>query len=352
MKHLKILFAFISCCVSYSITAQEECPVVNIAKALKAEAKVLNLSDMTDYVYCNMIEQNNLYESAGKIECGKESVLFKQTLHHGKNLSEQHTYSGEFIDNGIIENNESILYYQLSGNIMQIFDTEGNIIKSIKLPDWVNKICPMPTNKLLAYRTRNNGRTEKGLAGFCIIDLKTNKTIFTHFSLSKKEASENKLWYPLMNNKAWTYSGKTYFYENISNNIYEIVINSDNRFSLNKRFTINMSPLSVDYPQTSRMNQEDYKAGTALHLSDIKEMSKCIIFSTVLNKEQKRVALIKASNETVNILRINPDLDGVANGDAIIPFIRIDKKQQEILLQKKHRGKHETENLFAIPMYK
>ena len=99
---------------------------------------------------------------------------------------------------------------------------------------------------------------------------KTNKTIFTHFSLSKKEASENKLWYPLVNNKAWTYSGKTYFYENISNNIYEIVINSDNRFSLNKRFTINMSPLSVDYPQTSRMNQEDYKAGTALHLSDIK----------------------------------------------------------------------------------
>ena len=155
-----------------------------------------------------------------------------------------------------------------------------------------------------------------------------------------------------MNNKAWTYSGKTYFYENISNNIYEIVINSDNRFSLNKRFTINMSPLSVDYPQTSRMNQEDYKAGTALHLSDIKEMSKCIIFSTVLNKEQKRVALIKASNETVNILRINPDLDGVANGDAIIPFIRIDKKQLEILLQTKHRGKHETENLFAIPMYK
>lgn len=353
MKHLKILFAFFCCCVSYSTKAQREVSVINLAKAWSDKAEILNLSSMTDAACYNIIEQEKLYGSIGNIKTGNGYVLFKQTLHYGKELSDTHIYNnGEFIDNGVIDNNDNILYYQVSNSNIEFFDTNGNITKSVKLPDWVNRVCPISQNELMAYRTKNTEITDNGLAEFCIIDLNTNKTVFTHFSLSKEEAAKNKLWFPLMNNKAWTYCGKVYFYENISNNIYEIVKNTDNKFSLEKRFKMEMSPLSIDYPQTVSISPNNYKMGISLHISDIKEMSKCIVFNMVLNKERKKLVLLKDGNKVINVLKINPDIDGITNGEDVIPYSALDKQQQEVLMQEKHiRQKDVTKNIFILPVY-
>ncbi len=352
MEYLKKLFTLICLCVSYSVNAQYTSPVINLAEAWKSQPEVLNISAMTDNISYNVIKQKDIYRSAGKIENKKDYVLFKQTLYYDKELSMQHTYnSGEFIDNGIIKDNDSICYYQLSGGSLQIFDIKGNRIKSLNIPLWVNRICPLSSNEIVAYRTRSTEITNKGLAELCIIDINTGKTVFTHFSLSEKDAKENRLWFPLMNNNAWTYCGKMYFYENVSNNIYEIVKNTDDNFSFMERFKINISPLSTDYPQTKNISPKDYKMGTSLHITSVKEMSKCIIFNVTLNNIQTKLVFMKDKNKTVNAFRINPDIDGIANGEDIIPFSQLNKQQQETLMSKRGYNKEDANSLFILPVY-
>lgn len=351
MKNFKVFVFLCLCCASNFIMAQQSVPVVNLAKAWSSEPQVMNISKMTNSVSYNVIEQPIVYESAGKIESSKDYVLFKQSLYYGENLKNQYTYNnGDFTDNGIIQKDNNIMYYQLSGGKMLIYDIKGNIIKNISIPAWINKVVPISGNRIMAYRTRNIEITDDGLTEFCIIDIETNKIIFTHHSISKEDATSNKLWFPLMNNHAWTYIGKIFFYENVSNNIYEITEDKNGKFSLTKRLNIDMSPLSIDYPQTKSISPEDYKMGSSLHITDIKEMSGCIVFKTVINSEMKQLALMKDNGNVINIKNINPDIDNIVNGKDIIPFSALNKQQQEKLMIKAVDTRNEK-NIFIVPVY-
>lgn len=324
-----ILF-FLAILIGSSMSAGSN--MIDLSSAWNNTGRDLKLSDMYKTVTYSLVNNKGYIAPYGKTEVCDNVLLNNQQLYHKSGLLVYFDFRDPnklVRDDGLFQHNNAVYYYQFYGEKLYIYDKNGFEISQIELPPFVDRIQSLPNGLLLGYRTKSINITDKGLPEYCIISPLEKKILNTVYSLSEKDAVNNKLWYPLMFNTAWVWQGKTFFYCNVTNEVSEI-IPSENSLNV-PLYSINKSPYSIDYPLTIQSDPDKWKMGENMNIIEIKESGSYILFKVSFKNEMQWIAYNKNTNEAFKVNKIISDIDGIADGNCIYPYEQLDNGRKELL---------------------
>ncbi|MBQ6433844.1 MAG: hypothetical protein IJJ94_07885 [Bacteroidaceae bacterium] len=337
--------------------------LVNITKAqdtLKLspawlESEKINVSEYVSRIDYIPIEYNMPLSLNDRLYTGNDFVMFGKNIYWGNNYSQSISFADiNAKDNCSSVINGELYYLSLRDSIVSIYKNGRNLAGKINLPQGIDRIHITDRGLLIGYRSRNIAVDDKGLRELYVYDIFNKELLLSHHSLSKSSCELNKQWFPFLYNLIWDYKGHIYYYENITQKVYEIVQIKDSGVRLVERFIIDMSPYAMSFDDALAMGDKDYTFGRSMHIMRVLEVANGIIFTISYDKKIKTIVFNKSNLSIAGVSTLTADLDEIASGELYLQWNRLSQRGK--IAAKKYFRSHNMSpsykpTTYIIPVY-